>query len=213
MSAVSCTQDSKTALTKPTEVPKTSSLAEELGLNTEAKGATDSTVKVNSAIYSLLDFEDTSEYDNATRGLIDAPEVLELKNEKGTVIWSQEAYSFLDDYEKSPDTVNPSLWENTKNNRVYGLFEVCKGIYQVRGYDMANLTLIEGNSGWIIFDTLMSVECTQAAMQLVNKNLGERPVKAIIISHSHADHFGGIRTRHFSSFKGIGRVFSRILKP
>ena len=193
VSAVSCNQNKETILPDSTEAPKTMSIAEELGLNSETKGATDSTVKINSAIYSLLDFEDTSEYENATRGLIDAPEVLELKNEKGTVIWSQEAYSFLDDYEKSPDTVNPSLWENTKNNRVYGLFEVCKGIYQVRGYDMANLTLIEGDSGWIIFDTLMSVECTQAAMQLVNKNLGERPVKAIIISHSHADHFGGIK--------------------
>ena len=165
----------------------------ELGLTAEAKDASSYTVEVNSAMYSLLDFEDTSEYENATRGLIDAPEVLELKDSNGNVIWSQAAYSFLDDYEEAPDTVNPSLWENTRNNHAYGLFEVREGIYQVRGYDMANLTLIEGDTGWIVFDPLMSVECTQAAMQLVEKNLGQRPVKAVIISHCHVDHYGGIK--------------------
>ena len=165
----------------------------ELGLTAEAKNASSYTVEVNSAMYSLLDFEDTSEYENATRGLIDAPEVLELKDSNGNVIWSQAAYSFLDDYGEAPDTVNPSLWENTRNNHAYGLFEVREGIYQVRGYDMANLTLIEGDTGWIVFDPLMSVECSQAAMQLVEKNLGQRPVKAVIISHCHVDHYGGIK--------------------
>ena len=168
-------------------------LISELGLTAEEKAASSYTVEINSALYSLLDFGDTSEYANATRGLIDAPEVLELKDAKGNVIWSQEAYAFLEDYEKAPDTVNPSLWENTRNNHAYGLFEVTEGIYQVRGYDMANLTLIQGDNGWIVFDPLMSVECTQAAMQLVEKNLGRRPVKAVIISHSHADHYGGIK--------------------
>lgn len=168
-------------------------LVTELGLNGETKGATSYTAEINSALYSLLNFEDSSEYDNATRGLLDAPEVLELKNENGNVIWSQAAYAFLDDYEEAPDTVNPSLWENTRNNHAYGLFEVTEGIYQVRGYDMANLTVIAGDTGWIVFDPLMSVECTQAAMQLIEKNLGQRPVKAIIISHPHVDHYGGIK--------------------
>jgi len=168
-------------------------LIQELNLNSEPKAASGKTIEVNSAMYSLLDFEDTSEYENATRGLIDAPETLELKDANGNVIWSQKAYDFLDDYEKAPDTVNPSLWENTRNNHAYGLFEVREGIYQVRGYDMANLTLIEGDTGWIVFDPLMSVECTQAAMQLVEKHLGQRPVKAVIISHCHVDHYGGIK--------------------
>ena len=92
-----------------------SDLSAELGLTKEPKPASSYTAQINSAVYSLLDFEDTSEYDNAIRGLIDAPEVLELKNADGTVVWSQAAYSFLDDYEKAPDTVNPSLWENTRN--------------------------------------------------------------------------------------------------
>ena len=168
------------------------SLADELGLTTDNKSASSYTVEVNSAMYSLLDFENTSEYDNAVRGLLDAPEVLELKDADGKVVWSQAAYSFLDDYEKAPDTVNPSLWENTRNNHAYGLFEVREGIYQVRGYDMSNLTVVKGDTGWILFDPLMSIECSQAAMQLIEKNLGSYPVKAVIISHPHADHFGGI---------------------
>lgn len=168
-------------------------LVAELGLDGNAKNASEYTAEINSALYSLLDFEDSSEYENATRGLIDAPEVLELTDAAGNVIWSQAAYSFLEDYENAPDTVNPSLWENTRNNHAYGLFEVTDGIYQVRGYDMANLTLIRGETGWIVFDPLMSVECTQAAMQLVEKNLGEREIRAVVISHPHVDHYGGIR--------------------
>lgn len=164
-----------------------------LGLTADSKPASDLTAKVNAAVYDTLNFENRQEAEFATRGLIAAPETLELKNEDGHVIWSQDAYAFLDDHDKAPDTVNPVLWENTKYNHLYGLFEVIDGIYQVRGYDMANLTLLEGDTGWIVFDTMMSVECTRAAMQLVEKELGKKPVKAIIISHCHIDHFGGIR--------------------
>lgn len=164
----------------------------DLGLTAEIKPATTHTAQANAAMYDRLDFDDRREAECATRGLIDAPEALELKDEDGKILWSQAAYAFLDDYEKAPDSVNPSLWENTKNNHAYGLFEVVPGIYQVRGYDMANLTVVKGDTGWIVFDTLMSVECSQAAMQLIEKNLGSFPVKAVIISHSHADHFGGI---------------------
>ena len=171
---------------------KKTDIIAELGLNSETKSATEHTVKVNSAIFSKLDFEDTSEYENATRCLIAAPEVLELKDAEGNIVWSQKAYSFVDNYEKAPDTVNPSLWENTKNNHAYGLFEVVEGIYQVRGYDMANMTVVAGKTGWILFDPLMSVECSSAAMQLINEKLGERPIKAVVISHSHVDHYGGI---------------------
>ena len=163
-----------------------------LDLNREVKPATAFTAQANAAVYDELDFSDKQEYAFATRGLIDAPETLELKDEDGRMIWSQDAFAFLDDYEKAPDSVNPSLWENTINNHVYGLFEVADGIYQVRGYDMANLTVVKGDTGWIVFDTLMSVECSQAAMQLIEKNLGYFPVKAVVISHSHVDHFGGI---------------------
>ena len=175
------------------DVSEQKSLAEELGLTKETKVATENTIKINSALYTQLDFADTQEAAFATKGLIDAPETLELKDADGHVVWSQSAYSFLEDYKKAPDSVNPSLWENTKNNHAYGLFEVTDGIYQVRGYDMANLTVIESDNGWIVFDPLMSVECTEAAMQLMEKNLGKRSVVAVIISHPHIDHFGGIK--------------------
>lgn len=168
------------------------SLSAELGLNTEMKPASVHTAQANAAVYDLLDFTDKREYENAVRGLIDAPETLTLKNAQGDVIWSQDAYAFLQEYDQAPATVNPSLWENTKNNHLYGLFEVCEGIYQVRGYDMANLTVVKGDTGWIVFDATMCIETAQAAMQLIEKNLGSYPVKAVIVSHPHADHFGGI---------------------
>lgn len=185
------------SFTACTAIPSTSdnsaALVEELGLTNAVKPTTEQTNEINSAVYTALDFENTQEANFAVRGLIDAPETLELTNDDGKVIWSQKAYDFVDKYDAAPNTVNPSLWDNTKNNHAYGLFEVTDGIYQVRGYDMANLTLIEGHTGWIIFDPLMSVECSEAAMQLVEKNLGERPIRAVIISHPHVDHFGGIK--------------------
>ena len=112
----------------------------------------------------MLDFEDTAEFENATKGLL-----------------------------ASPDTANPSLWRDTQLNHIYGLFEVTDGIYQVRGYDMSNVTFIKGDTGWIVVDPLMSVECAQAALALVEENLGTFPVKAVIYSHSHIDHFGGVK--------------------
>ncbi len=178
------------ACTKGTD---NSDIVAQLKLTDESKDATLHTKEINSAVYSLLDFSDTSEYENATRGLIEAPDSLEIVREDTGVVWSQEAYAFIDDYEKAPDTANPSLWENTMNNHVYGLFKVVDGIYQVRGYDLTNLTVVEGDTGYIIFDPMMSVECAEASMELVYKNFGKKPIKAIIISHSHVDHFGGIK--------------------
>ena len=108
------------------------------------------------------------------------------------MVWSQKAYAFLEDTD-APDTVNPSLWRHTQMNHLYGLFQVTDGIYQVRGYDMTNITFIEGDTGWIVFDPLISTECARAALELVNKELGERPVMGIVMSHPHVDHYGGIK--------------------
>ncbi|MCC8080555.1 MAG: MBL fold metallo-hydrolase [Lachnospiraceae bacterium] len=161
-------------------------------LNAEQKEATEYTAEINSAYYDELDFDDDTEYEFATYGLIDAPETLELTDDEGNVVWSQDAYDFLDYDEEAADSVNPGLWRNASLNHLYGLYEVTEGIYQVRGYDMANLTVIATDTGWVVFDTTMTEECAAAAMQLIEKNLGERPVKAVIISHSHVDHYGGI---------------------
>lgn len=156
------------------------------------KEATKTTQDKNKEVYALLDFSDEQEREFAEKGLIAAPESLELKDEKGKVVWSQKAYSFVENAD-APATVNPSLWRNTQLNHLYGLFEVADGIYQVRGYDMTNITFIKGDTGWIVFDPLMSTECSAAAMQLVNENLGERPVTAVVMSHPHVDHYGGIK--------------------
>lgn len=165
-------------------------MTQKLGLTPEQKAATQFTADANEQVYALLDFEDKTEFDNATRGLIASPEALEIRNEEGKVIWSQKAYDFLDG--DAPSTANPSLWRNTQLNHIYGLFEVCEGIYQVRGYDLSNITFIKGDTGWIVFDPLMSTECAQAALELVNENLGVLPIKAVVYSHSHVDHFGGV---------------------
>ncbi len=113
------------------------------------------------------------------------------------MVWSQKAYSFLDNEDgtpaDAPDTANPSLWRHTQINHLFGLFEVCDGIYQVRGYDMSNITFIRSDSGWIVLDPLMCCECAQAALELVEEHLGSRPIKAVIMSHPHVDHYGGIK--------------------
>ncbi len=165
----------------------------DLNLNDHVKVATETTIDINNGVYQLLEFDNELESQLAKQGLIDAPSSLVLTNDDGDVIWSQDAYDFIDNYMEASGTVNPSLFMNTKNNHQYGLFKVMDGIYQVRGYDLSNLTLIESENGWIVFDCCMSVECSKAAMQLVHKNLGERPIVAIVISHSHVDHFGGIK--------------------
>ncbi|WP_080801504.1 alkyl/aryl-sulfatase [Arabiibacter massiliensis] len=166
-------------------------------LNADPKPATDPTAAANQAVYALLDFDDERERDFASRNLIAAPEALEITDDAGKLVWSQKAYAFLDGADgqpaEAPDTANPSLWRNTQLNHLFGLFEVVDGIYQVRGYDMTNITFVRGDTGWIVFDPLMSVECSRAAFQLVTEHLGERPVMGVIISHTHIDHFGGIK--------------------
>lgn len=161
-----------------------------LNLNGDSKEATDFTKEVNESVYALLDFDDKAEFDNATKGLICSPEKLEIKDEEGKLIWSQAAYEFVD--KDAPDTANPSLWRNTQLNHICGLFEVTDGIYQVRGYDMSNITFIKGDTGYIVIDPLMTVECAKAAYELVKENLGDYPIKAVMYSHSHVDHFGGV---------------------
>lgn len=168
-----------------------SNQAGETELNGETKEATSVTVESNEQVYALLDFENQQEREFAEKGLITAPDALEIKDENGKVIWSQDAYAFVKS--EAPDTANPSLWQHTQLNHVYGLFEVVDGIYQVRGYDMTNITFIEGANGWIVFDPLMSVECSAAALELVNEELGERPITGIVMSHPHVDHYGGIK--------------------
>ncbi len=156
------------------------------------KPATEFTAQANAAWYDTLDFDDESEKENALRGLIEAPESLVIYDENGKEVWNVDAYSFLDENETIPDSINPSLWRNTLFNSYAGLFEVCDGIYQVRGYDMANATFIRTDNGWIVFDVLMCREDMEQAKALMEKHFGELDIKAVLYSHSHVDHYGGV---------------------
>ena len=156
-----------------------------------ANEATEHTAAANAAWYEMLDFSDESEKENALRGLIEAPESVVIYREDGVVAWDVTAFDFVKDAE-APATVNPSLWRNTQLNAYAGLFEVTDGIYQVRGYDMANATFIRTDNGWIVFDVLMCKEDMAAAKALMEKHFGPIDVKAVLYSHSHIDHYGGI---------------------
>ena len=140
-----------------------------------------------------LPFEDKRDFEEAKRGFIAAPEYKQIMAEAGHVAWDMGSYEFLLS-DQVYNSIHPSLQRQAVLNMAYGLYEVLSGkIYQVRGYDLANITFIKGDTGWIIFDPLTAKETAAAALKFVNEQLGERPVVAVVYSHSHADHFGGVR--------------------
>ncbi|RAV18412.1 alkyl/aryl-sulfatase [Mycolicibacterium sp. GF69] len=163
--------------------------------DSNTKPATDATKAANKKVFDSLPFNERGDFDDAKRGLLERPNTLTIKDAQGNVIWDLEEYKkYITDDKPSPDTVNPSLWRNAQLCMEYGLFEVVPDkIYQVRGYDLSNITFIKGNTGWIVYDTLVSPETARAALDLANQKLGPRPVVAVIHSHSHIDHYGGVR--------------------
>ena len=155
----------------------------------ETEEATAITAEKNAEWYETLDFSDRREFANAERGWLDNAEGKIIDGEDNRSAWDLLSYGDLN--RDAPDTVNPSLWRNTQLNAKAGLFEVCDGIYQVRGFDMANATFIRTDHGWIIFDVLMCKENMKAAKELMEKRFGPLDIKAVLYSHSHVDHFGG----------------------
>ncbi len=145
------------------------------------------------ALRDSLPFDDRRDFDEQSRGFIAAPPYRRITDESGTVVWDIGQYEFLLKGNEF-DSIHPSLQRQATLNMNYGLYEVVPGqIYQLRGFDLANMTLIRGETGWIVFDVLLVKETAAAALEFANTQLGERPVVAVIYSHSHADHFGGIR--------------------
>lgn len=138
-----------------------------------------------------LPFDDTRDFDDAHRGFIAKLDPCVIRNAQGEVVWDNDSYDFLN-AEVAPPTVHPSLWRVSRLNAIQGLFEVVPGIYQVRGFDLSNLTLIETESGVIVVDTLTTSEPAAAAMALYREHRGDRPVLAVVYTHSHVDHFGGV---------------------
>lgn len=137
-----------------------------------------------------LPFDDTRDFADADRGFIAALEPCVVKAADGRVVWDNDVYSFLTG--DAPTTVHPSLWRQSALAAKQGLYEVVEGIYQVRGLDLSNISFIEGNSGIIVIDPLVSTEVAAAALALYREHRGDRPVTAVIYTHSHVDHFGGV---------------------
>ncbi len=151
------------------------------------------TVAVQHEQREQLPFADERDFAEARRGFLAAPEYRQIMGESGNVAWNIGAYDFLLTGEQF-DSIHPSLQRQATLNMAFGLFEVVPGqIYQVRGFDLANISFIRSDSGWIVFDPLTCKETAAAALALVDQHLGERPVVAVVYSHSHGDHFGGVR--------------------
>jgi alkyl sulfatase BDS1-like metallo-beta-lactamase superfamily hydrolase len=155
------------------------------------KPATSATAAANLAVARGMNF-DAADHEDATRGLIATmPDPL-IKADDGNVVWNADRFGFMKG--EAPATVNPSLWRQEQLNNAHGLFKVSEGIYQIRGYDIANMTLVEGKTGWIVIDTLLTAEAARHTLRFAMEQLGSRkPVVAVIYTHSHSDHFGGVR--------------------
>lgn len=158
----------------------------------QPKPATEHTQHANQAVKEELDFSDQTSFENAARGFIASIDPVTIMHDTDKrPVYDLSRLSFLEG--DAPDTVNPSLWRQAQlNSQHHGLYEVVEGIYQIRSFDIANMTLVKGDSGWIVIDPLTSAESSRAGLELANKHLGERPVIAVIYTHSHADHFAGI---------------------
>ena len=179
--ALACTSDA------------TSNNPDEDAGNTATKEPSRSTSGQQAVLRESLPFKDRRDFDEHQRGFIAAPDYRRIIAASGETVWDIGQYDFLLSGEDF-DSIHPSLQRQATLNMNYGLYEVVPGsIYQVRGYDLSNMTLIKGDTGWIIFDVLLVKETAAAALAFANEQLGERPVVAVIYSHSHADHFGGIR--------------------
>src|SRR2546427_6675996 len=151
----------------------------------DPKDATQRTHMVNRAALASLPFDDTRDFEDARRGFLGSLSEVEIKNDQGRVVWSLRDYAFLAD-EHAPPTVNPSLWRLARLNLSHGLFQVTDRIYQIRGFDISNMTVIEGDRGLIVIDPLISTEVARASLELYTQHRGRRPVSAGLYSpHAH----------------------------
>jgi alkyl sulfatase BDS1-like metallo-beta-lactamase superfamily hydrolase len=166
--------------------------AEEQHFDSKGNPPSDSTVEKNNKLRKSLPFSDKRDFEEQSKGFIAKPDYDQIKDDSGNVIWDMGRFDFLLQG-KDFDSINPSLQRQAILNMNYGLYEVVPGIYQVRGFDLANITFIKGKTGWIVFDPLTSKETAKAALNLVNEKLGARPVVAVIYSHNHADHWAGVQ--------------------
>ena len=157
-------------------------------MGTAPKDATHHTATANAAVELRFD---PGDFDRASRGLIARHPTGVIATTHGTV-FDVNRHAFVERGSESPDSVHPSLWRQAQLNGIHGLFEVAPGVWQARGYDISNVTFIAGDTGWIVIDPLTVEPCARACLELADAHLGERPVVAVIYTHSHTDHFGGV---------------------
>lgn len=174
------------------------------------KEASQFTKKKNQAVLNELPFSNKIDFKNAQNNFVSNTPDLQITNNTGRTVWSMKDYSFLSS-PQAPDTVNPSLWRQAQLNMNYGLYQVKDNIYQVRGYDLSNINIIEGNTGIIIVDPLISKETAKAALELYYQKKPRKPVVAVIYTHSHVDHYGGVRGVTTPEEVASGKV--KILAP
>ena len=156
-----------------------------------AGDASDATKKANQAVREYLPFDDQTDFENAQRGFIATLDSGRITGEGGAVVYDMKQYEFLENEE--PATVNPSLWRQSRLNAMDGLFKVADGIYQVRAFDLANISFIRGEKGWIVVDPLTANETAKAAYDLLQEHVETAPITAVIYTHSHLDHFAGVK--------------------
>ena len=157
----------------------------------ERSAAAPQIAAANAALVPELPFVDDEDFEDARRGFVGTIDPMRIEAADGRTIWDMESYAFAAG--DAPETVNPSLWRQAQLLGIHGLFEVAPGFYQVRGFDLSNMHLIEGEKGVIVADPLISTETAAAALALYRSHRGDRPVTGLIYSHSHVDHFGGGR--------------------
>ena len=172
--------------------PVSSSVPSDQHFHPKGKMPSEYTLKILEDARKTLPFSDTRDFDEEKKGFIAAPDFWQIKNKDGVVVWDMERYRFFLEG-KEFSSVHPSLQRQSTLNMNYGLYQVMDGVYQVRGFDLANISFVKGDTGWIIFDPLTAEETARAALEFVNEQLGEFPVKAVVYSHSHGDHWGGVR--------------------
>lgn len=170
------------------------------------------TAEANAAVARDLPLADPQDFEDARRGLVASEEVLVAgPGDRGRPIWDTSEYAFVTG--DAPASANPSLWRQAQLNGIHGLFEVAPGVYQIRGFDLSNLTLIRGTTGWIAVDPLTSRETASAALAFARRHLGDAPIVAMILTHSHVDHFGGVDAVLSEDENASARDTMRIVAP